>query len=170
MLHLKEVDPIISAPQKSCIHRFWNSREALLYWPWVTILRENIWYWVSSAPFVYHLHFHVSELPVIVALEEVSIVVQHKRCVNIIWETPVVSYSKKNISKICPFYPSALPLWISLSFCYSLVGETPILKTDNYQNFMNNRSPCHPGRHKYSHQQFWRLCQRKGQNINFSLF
>ena len=34
----------------------------------------------------------------------------------------------------------------------------------------NHWLPCHPGRHRCSHQQFWRLCQQKSQNINPSLF
>ena len=78
-------------------------------------------------------------------LEEKSDVVQHKRCINILRETPVVGDPLKKNCIICSraVYPlwialsvlcalccalSVLPLWIALSFSYALLGQTPILK------------------------------------------
>ena len=120
-------------------------------------------------------------------LEEKSDVVQHKRCINILRETPVVGDPLKKLYYLFPSGLSALDsLVCALCFVLCVVCATalgsPLLQlcpawsdanTEKIQNLIMTLidicSPCHPGRHTCFRQQFWRLCQRRDPNINSSL-
>ena len=105
-------------------------------------------------------------------LEEKSDVVQHKRCINILRETPVVGDPLFLICIICSraVYATALDSLVCAlccALCCATALDSPLLQlcpawsdanTEKIQNLIMTLidicSPCHPGRHKYSRQQF----------------